>query len=112
MLTLDEHFQRIHSEQKAAQQRNYNRWKKKGCGRVTLMITRPMQDIVFGFGFGVTGVITEPYRGAKKDGVVGFAKGASIGLIGVFVKPVVGLADAFSHVTESVHDIAKSVVSP
>lgn len=109
MLTLDEHFQRLHSEQKASQQRYYDRWKKKGFGHVTLMISRPVHDIVFGVLSAATGVLTEPYRGAKKNGLVGFAKGTAIGVIGVVVKPIVGVADAFSHVMESIHDIAKSV---
>ena len=109
MLTLDEHFQRLHSEQKAAQQRHYDRWKKKGFGHVTLMISRPVHDIVFGVISASTGLVTEPYRGAKNDGIIGFTKGTAIGVIGVVVKPIVGLSDAFSHLTESVHDIAKSV---
>ena len=109
MLTLDEHFQRLHSEQKAAQQRHYDRWKKKGFGHVTLMVSRPAHDIVFGLGLGATGILTEPYRGAKKDGIARFTKGTAIGVIGVVVKPIVGLSDAFAHVMESIHDIAKSV---
>jgi len=108
MLTLDEHYQRLHSEQNAAQQRHYDRWKKKGCGHVTLMISRPVHDIAFGLLSASTGIVTEPYRGAKKEGIKGFAKGTAIGVIGVVVKPIVGVSDAFSHVMESVHDIAKS----
>ena len=109
MLTLDEHFQRLHSEQKAAQQRHYNRFKKKGFGHVTLMVSRPVHDIIFGVVSASTGILTEPYRGAKNDGIKGFAKGTGIGVIGVVVKPIVGVSDAFSHVMESIHDIAKSV---
>ncbi|KAL7543443.1 hypothetical protein ACHAXR_012723, partial [Thalassiosira sp. AJA248-18] len=108
MLTLDEDFQRLHSEQKAAQQRHYDRWKKKGFGHVTLMVTRPVHDIVFGVVSASTGLLTEPYRGAKKDGMVGCLKGTSIGVIGVVVKPIVGFSDAFSHLMEGFHDIAKS----
>ena len=108
-LTLDEHFQRQHSEQKAAQQRHYDRWKKKDFGHVTLMVSRPVSDIVFAVISASTGLLVEPYRGAKEDGLVGFTKGTAIGIIGVVVKPVVGLSDAFSHVMESIHDIAKSV---
>ncbi|KAL7555284.1 hypothetical protein ACHAWF_018921 [Thalassiosira exigua] len=108
-LTLDSHFQRLRSEQKAAQQRHYDRWKKKGFGHVTLMVTRPVHDIVFGVMSASTGLLTEPYRGARKDGLVGFAKGSAIGVIGVVVKPIVGVSDAFAHVTESIHDMAKSV---
>jgi hypothetical protein len=108
-LTLDEDFQRLHSEQKAAQQLHYDRWKKKGFGHVTLMVSRPVSDIVFGVISASTGILLEPYRGAKEGGLAGFTKGTAIGIIGVVVKPVVGFSDAFSHVMESILDIAKSV---
>lgn len=109
ILTLDKEFQHLHSEQQAAQQRNYDRLKQRGFGRVTLLVTRPVHDVVFGLVSASTGLITEPYRGAKKEGVTGLAKGTAVGVIGVVVKPVVGLSDAFSHVMESIHDIAKDI---
>jgi hypothetical protein len=109
LLTLDEHYQRLHSEQKVAQQRHYDRWKKKGFGHITLMVSRPVHDIVLGVVSASTGLIIEPYRGAKKDGVPGVIKGTAIGVIGVVVKPIVGLSDAFAHVMESIDDIAKSM---
>lgn len=109
ILTLDKEFQNLHSEQQAAQQRNYDRLKKQGFGRVTLLVTRPVHDVVFGLVSASTGLLTEPYRGAKKDGVKGFAKGTALGVIGVVVKPIVGFSDAFAHVMESVHDLAKDI---
>jgi len=109
ILTLDKEFQNLHSQQQASQQRNYDRLKQRGFGRVTLLVTRPVHDVVFGVVSASTGLITEPYRGAKKEGVTGFAKGTAVGVIGVFVKPVVGLSDAFAHVMESVHDLAKDI---
>ncbi len=109
ILTLDKEFQHLHSEQQAAQQRNYDRLKQRGFGRVTLLVTRPVHDVVFGLVSASTGLITEPYRGAKKEGATGLAKGTAVGVIGVVVKPVVGLSDAFAHVMESVHDIAKDM---
>lgn len=109
ILTLDKEFQNLHSEQQAAQQRNYDRLRQRGFGRVTLLVTRPVHDVVFGLVSASTGIITEPYRGAKKEGIKGFAKGAGVGVIGVLVKPIVGLSDAFAHVMESVHDLAKDI---
>ncbi len=109
LLTLDEHYQRLHSEQKVAQQRHYDRWKKKGFGHITLMVSRPVHDIVLGVVSASTGLLIEPYRGAKKDGVPGVIKGTAIGVIGVVVKPIVGLSDAFAHIMESIDDIAKSM---
>ena len=107
--TFDEHFQRHHSQKETAQHRHYDRWKRKGCGHVTLIVTRPVHDIVFSVISATTGVMTEPYRGAKSNGVVGFSKGVGVGILGLVVKPVVGLCDAFAHVMGSFDDIAKSV---
>jgi len=109
MLTLDEHYQQLRSKQKAAQKRSYDRLKMKGSGRATMMISRPFHDIAFGVVSATSGLVSEPYRGAKENGLAGFTKGAGIGVIGVFAKPIVGLSDAFAHVMESIHDIAKSV---
>ncbi|KAH6643326.1 glycosyltransferase family 28 domain-containing protein [Truncatella angustata] len=43
----------------------------------------------FGSGFyhGITGFITQPYKGAKEEGTVGFLKGAGKGTMGLFTKP-------------------------
>ena len=109
ILTLDDHFKRLHSEQKALQKRYYDRMKKKGFGHVTMMVSRPFHDIAFGVLSASTGLLTEPYRGLKRDGAVGLVRGVAVGMIGVVVKPIVGLSDAFTHVMESIHDIAKSV---
>ena len=40
---------------------------------------------------GVTGIVTEPYKGAKKDGLKGSVKGLGRGLIGVVAKPTAGV---------------------
>jgi len=47
---------------------------------------------------GVSGVIRAPIRGAEKRGVQGFAKGVGKGLLGLLVKPVIGLSDAATDV--------------
>ena len=62
------------------------------------MISRPVHDIVFGVLSSSTGLLTEPYRGAKNNGLKGFAKGTAIGIIGLPVKTLVGVSDAFTHV--------------
>ena len=43
----------------------------------------------FGFGFfdGITGMVTQPIAGAKKEGAAGFFKGAAKGIGGVILKP-------------------------
>ena len=46
----------------------------------------------FGFGFydGVSGLVTQPLEGAKKEGVVGLIKGFGKGIGGVVLKPGAG----------------------
>ena len=39
---------------------------------------------------GITGIVYEPYKGAKKSGVKGFGVGMGKGLVGVVAKPVGG----------------------
>ncbi|KAK7520486.1 uncharacterized protein IWZ02DRAFT_265520 [Phyllosticta citriasiana] len=36
---------------------------------------------------GFTGIVTEPYKGAKEDGVGGFVKGIGKGMVGIAMKP-------------------------
>lgn len=50
-------------------------------------MTRSMLTSVQGFGFGlydgITGLVTDPYKGAKKEGAVGFVKGVGQGIFSV-----------------------------
>lgn len=54
------------------------------------------KSIVNGFFTGVTGLVKEPIKGAKSEGVGGFFKGGLKGLTGLIVKPVSGVIDATS----------------
>ena len=54
--------------------------------------------LVKGFLDGVTGVVRAPIRGAEKKGMEGFAKGVGKGLLGLVVKPVIGISDAATDV--------------
>jgi len=47
----------------------------------------------FGYGFydGITGLITQPLAGAKKEGAAGFIKGAARGFGGLILKPGAGI---------------------
>lgn len=46
----------------------------------------------FGYGLydGITGLVTQPVQGAKKEGAAGFLKGFGKGLAGIYVKPAAG----------------------
>lgn len=46
-----------------------------------------------GISSGVSGLITDPVRGAKQGGAAGFLKGMGKGLVGGIVKPVAGVMD-------------------
>jgi UDP:flavonoid glycosyltransferase YjiC (YdhE family) len=47
----------------------------------------------FGYGFydGITGLVTQPLQGARKEGAAGFFKGAAKGIAGVVLKPAAGI---------------------
>lgn len=51
-----------------------------------------------GFRDGVTGVVKAPMRGAEKRGFEGFAKGVGKGILGLMVKPIIGISDAATDV--------------
>ncbi|KAF7684230.1 putative vacuolar protein sorting-associated protein 13A [Astathelohania contejeani] len=51
---------------------------------------------------GVKGVVKNPIKGAKKGGIGGFIAGVGKGVVGVFTKPVVGLADFASGVSDGI----------
>ena len=47
----------------------------------------------FGYGFydGITGLVTQPMRGAQKEGFAGLVKGAAMGVGGLILKPGAGI---------------------
>jgi len=59
-----------------------------------------------GIASGITGVFENPYKGAKKDGVVGFMKGTYKGVSGLVVKPLSGALDFFSKTSEGIKNTA------
>jgi hypothetical protein len=59
----------------------------------------------FGFGFydGVTGLFTQPWKGAQKEGTSGFFKGVGKGIGGLITKPGAALFGIPSHMMKGVH---------
>ena len=51
---------------------------------------------------GVSGIVTQPVRGAQAEGIKGFGKGVGKGLLGTVVKPVSGVVDLVSKMTEGI----------
>jgi len=66
-------------------------------------------DLGHGFASGVSGVVREPVRGARKDGAIGFVGGIAKGIFGVVKKPVSGMHDFGSKSLKAVapHNRAK-----
>jgi vacuolar protein sorting-associated protein 13A/C len=67
-----------------------------------------VKSIVMGIGRGVTGVVTEPVKGAKKKGFLGFLAGGARGIVGIVGKPVAGVFDAVSKTAEGINNTAHS----
>lgn len=65
---------------------------------VALGLGSGVQKLVKGFLDGVTGIVKAPIRGAEKNGLEGFAKGIGKGLLGLLVKPIIGISDGFGDV--------------
>ncbi|XP_076012416.1 intermembrane lipid transfer protein VPS13C isoform X2 [Genypterus blacodes] len=57
---------------------------------------------------GVTGIITKPVEGAKKEGAAGFFKGIGKGLVGVVARPTGGIVDMASSTFQGIQRVAES----
>mmetsp|Transcript_35528 Transcript_35528/g.56876 ORF Transcript_35528/g.56876 Transcript_35528/m.56876 type:complete len:3214 (+) Transcript_35528:77-9718(+) len=64
------------------------------------------KSLGIGLGYGLSGIVTEPIRGAEVQGVEGFFKGVGIGLLGVAVKPTVGVFDMIAQFLAGVKSTA------
>ena len=49
-----------------------------------------MQELGYGLFDGITGLVTQPIDGAKKEGIAGFVKGVGKGIGGIVLKPNAG----------------------
>jgi len=85
---------------------DYNRWRSKQRQRGRRSHVQPLIDVGSGFVRGITGIVQDPYRGAKRDGAKGFVLGCLKGVVGVGVKPIVGIIDAYAHATENLQKFA------
>ncbi|XP_062405510.1 intermembrane lipid transfer protein VPS13C isoform X2 [Sardina pilchardus] len=57
---------------------------------------------------GVTGIVTKPVEGAKKEGAAGFFKGIGKGLVGVVARPTGGIVDMASTTFQGIQRVAES----
>jgi hypothetical protein len=95
-LSLDSEYQR---------ERMRNRLREAQC--MTDGLKFGARELGQGLYAGVTGVIMAPYRGWKEEGGVGIGKGIVKGLVGVAVKPTVGILDFASRATQGVRNFSR-----
>lgn len=66
------------------------------------------KGLVFGLYDGISGLVTEPVKGAKKEGALGALKGFGRGIGGMYWKPNAGLAGLLGYTMQGIY---KSVYS-
>jgi hypothetical protein len=71
---------------------------KASSGGVLSGIRQGGVDFFSGVASGVKGLVTMPMQEGKKSGALGVVKGMGMGLVGVVVKPVLGLSDGVASV--------------
>eukprot|EP00934_Nitzschia_sp_Nitz4_P002078 Nitzschia sp. Nitz4//scaffold140_size61219//29533//49080//NITZ4_006440-RA/size61219-augustus-gene-0.64-mRNA-1//-1//CDS//3329536227//2078//frame0 len=110
ILSLDAEYRRWHRDRIVTEVTNMNRvYKRRGVQSVPEMLTRPVTDILLGLAMGASGIVVSPYKGYKNGGGLGLVHGVAVGTLGVVAKPLVGVLDALTHMSATVHDVAKSV---
>lgn len=60
--------------------------------------------LISSLGSGVEGLARQPFEGAEKEGAAGFFKGVGKGLLGLATKPVIGVFDLASNVSEGIRN--------
>ncbi|CAJ1965882.1 unnamed protein product [Cylindrotheca closterium] len=110
ILSLDSEYRQWHRDTVVSEATDLNRvWKRRGMQNASKIVLRPVRDIVLGVAMGASGLILSPYKGFKKGGPLGLVRGIATGTAGVVAKPIVGVLDAFTHVSATMHDAARSV---
>lgn len=68
------------------------------------------ESVVSGFASGISGLVTKPLEQGQKEGAFGFIKGVGQGLVGVAVKPVMGVTEGISNVAMGInHHFSESL---
>ncbi|NXK87404.1 VP13C protein, partial [Formicarius rufipectus] len=96
-ITLDEEFQQKRREEMGRQPKDFGESLAKGG-----------KGLLRGVVGGVTGIITKPVEGAKKEGAAGFFKGIGKGLVGVVARPTGGIVDMASSTFQGIQRAAES----
>jgi hypothetical protein len=94
--TMDKDFQRARQEQRRASSN------KDVAGHIANGFSSLGKGIVYG----MTGIVTQPLKGAKTGGARGFFSGAFKGIVGAAAKPLAGMFDLASSTTAAVRTAA------
>ena len=70
-----------------------------------------MKSAISSVGSGITGIVENPIRGARRDGAKGLFVGAFTGIAGLAVKTVSGTLDFFAKTSEGIKNTTKSDVN-
>ncbi|XP_029431385.1 vacuolar protein sorting-associated protein 13C isoform X2 [Rhinatrema bivittatum] len=96
-ITMDKEYQQKRREEMSRQPKDFSDSLAKGG-----------KGLLRGVLGGVTGIITKPVEGAKKEGTAGFFKGIGKGLVGVVARPTVGIIDMASNTFQGIQRVAES----
>uniref|UniRef100_A0A8B9G2X3 Vacuolar protein sorting 13 homolog C n=1 Tax=Amazona collaria TaxID=241587 RepID=A0A8B9G2X3_9PSIT len=96
-ITMDKEFQQKRREEMGRQPKDFGDSLAKGG-----------KGLLRGVVGGVTGIITKPVEGAKKEGAAGFFKGIGKGLVGAVARPTGGIIDMASSTFQGIQRVAES----
>ncbi|KAM6308390.1 intermembrane lipid transfer protein VPS13C isoform 2-T2 [Aegotheles albertisi] len=96
-ITMDKEFQQKRREEMGRQPKDFGDSLAKGG-----------KGLLRGVVGGMTGIITKPVEGAKKEGAAGFFKGIGKGLVGVVARPTGGIVDMASSTFQGIQRVAES----
>ncbi|KAG7467818.1 hypothetical protein JOB18_045222 [Solea senegalensis] len=96
-ITMDKEYQQKRREEMNRPPRDFGESLAKGG-----------KGLLKGVVGGVTGIVTKPVEGAKKEGAAGFFKGIGKGLVGVVARPTGGIVDMASSTFQGIQRVAES----
>uniref|UniRef100_A0A2K6JWW5 Vacuolar protein sorting 13 homolog C n=1 Tax=Rhinopithecus bieti TaxID=61621 RepID=A0A2K6JWW5_RHIBE len=96
-ITMDKEYQQKRREELSRQPKDFGD-----------SLARGGKGFLRGVVGGVTGIITKPVEGAKKEGAAGFFKGIGKGLVGAVARPTGGIIDMASSTFQGIQRAAES----
>ena len=70
------------------------------------------EEFSYGIYDGFTGLVTQPYRGARDNGPIGFIKGTGMGLTGFVLKNISAIVGPFGYTLKGLHKELKKNNQP